>query len=167
MIFRARDFSFTAYYHRKTEENGRIYCRALGAVTENDDDFCRKCPLSTKYGRGYICFYFDLTHDDDFLPEKEKVFHDGIIHAGISPRFPLFTALSERWGEMNNNEFLDNWPHAERIKLENAFNIAAEYYKDSPEKMRDCIERAYEISVSIKNTDEINKVTDEILKGIE
>ena len=167
MIFRGKEMAYTAYYHRLVEEDGKVYCRALNAITEKDEDFCAKCPLSAKYGRKRICFYFDLTHDEDFQPEKEKIFHEGIIMAGISPLFPLFSALDERWGETNNNEFLNNWETPERIKLEQALNKAAQYYKNQPEKMRECIERAYEVSVNVTYTNEIDKVTAEILKGIE
>ena len=167
MIFRAQELSYIAYYHRLVEENGKAYCRALNAVTEKDEEFCSKCPLSCKSGRKHLCFYFDLTHKEDFLPEMEKIFHDGIIYAQITPRFPLFSALSERWGEMNNNEFLNSWEHAERVKLEKALNKAAERYKDDPAAMRDCIERAYEVSVGVTHTSEIDKVIAEILKGIE
>ena len=167
MIFRAQELGYIAYYHRLVEENGKVYCRALNAITEKDEDFCSKCPLSCKSGRKHLCFYFDLTHNDDFSPEKEKTFHDGIIIADISPVFPLFSALDERWGETNNNEFLRNWETPERIKMEQALNKAAQYYKNQPEKMRDCIERAYEVSVGVTNTSEIDKVIAEILKGIE
>ena len=167
MIFRSEDMIYTAYYHRPAEENGMVYCRALNAVVEKDEDFCRRCPLSCKSGRKHVCFYFDLSHKEDFLPEKEKIFHDGIIYAQITPRFPLFSALSERWGEMNNNEFLNNWEHSERCKIEKALNQAAEKYKDDPAAMRDCIERAYEVSIKITRTDEICNLIDEILKGVE
>ena len=167
MIFRAKELAYTAYYHRLTEEEGKVYCRALGAVVTKDEDFCHKCPLSAKNGRKHICFYFDLTHDEDFPPEKEKIFHDGIILAGISPDFPAFSALSERWGEMNNNAFLNNWERKERVDLEKALDKAATAYKNQPEKMRDCIERAFEVSVNTTRTEEIEKVISEILKGIE
>ena len=167
MIFRTEEMIYTAYYHRLVEENGKVYCRALNAVTEKDEDFCAKCPLSCKSGRKHVCFYFDLSHREDFSPEREKIFHDGIIYAQITPRFPLFVALSERWGEMNNNEFLNNWEHLERTKIEKALNQAAEKYKDDPVSMRDCIERAFEVSIKITRTDEIDLLIDEILKGVE
>lgn len=118
-------------------------------------------------GRRYICCYFDLTYDEGLLPEEEKKFHDGIIYAGITPRFPKFAALSERRGEMNDNEFLAPWEHGERIRLEEAFNTAAEKYKDEPEKMRFCIERAFEAVINNTLGEGIDRVTDEILKDID
>lgn len=46
MVFGSKDYCCTAYYHRLTDENDAVYCRALGAVTQKDEDFCRKCPLA-------------------------------------------------------------------------------------------------------------------------
>lgn len=78
------------WYYEKRMDDAHVYCRAINAVIENEDQICESCPLAVK-NLDY-CEYF---RNQDFAPKGIDI-HDlpqkinNAIAAGVETRFPQF-----------------------------------------------------------------------------